>query len=139
LGKKFFPYIVKSTKFTKDYPGYSYEYFQSFEELDNYLRLNCGENWIDQNWAKFWLRDYWKENKRENRVPSRNSKKQKEVNSKKPKHIIKMFILHYHKRRKYSYRRISKVLKEKHGINVSIATISRVINDKEGYSARKSL
>lgn len=95
---------------------------------------------MNQNWAKFWLRDYWKENKKDTRPISSRYNKTKEEKKRKPRHIVKMFVLHYHKKRKLSYRKISKVLKEKHGINTSIATISRIINEEEGCkNERKSL
>lgn len=40
------------------HPGYKFNYFDSFQELDNYFKREFGENWREQEWAKFWLRDH---------------------------------------------------------------------------------
>lgn len=59
--------LVKSARLTKEYPGYEYEYFRSFEELDAYLRSICGEDWESQEWVNVWLNksSAKKENKNE--------------------------------------------------------------------------
>lgn len=52
---KFWPPLVKEAELCATYPGYKYKYFNSFEELDAHFREICGEDWIEQEWAKFWI------------------------------------------------------------------------------------
>lgn len=52
------PSLVKNVDILSTHPGYRYNYFQSFEELDDYFKKECGEDWRSQEWAKFWISDY---------------------------------------------------------------------------------
>ena len=53
--EKFLRYIVKSSRITTQHPGYMYEYFTSFDEVDAYCREQCGDDWQTQDWVKVFL------------------------------------------------------------------------------------
>lgn len=52
---KFLRYLVKSFRNIPEHPGYLYEYFLSFEELDAYFCNETGDNWKDQEWVRVFL------------------------------------------------------------------------------------
>lgn len=55
LSSKFWPPLVKEVTITRDYPGYKYEFFTNFDDLNNYFTELCGEDWRHQEWAKYWI------------------------------------------------------------------------------------
>lgn len=54
--------LVRSARITNEHPGYVYEYFQSFEEVNAYFTSICGEDWISQEWVAAWLNKEKKDN-----------------------------------------------------------------------------
>lgn len=52
---KFWPPLVREVIDCVEHPGYRYEFFKTFAELDDYFTGLCGEDWIKQPWAEFWL------------------------------------------------------------------------------------
>lgn len=55
LSDKFWPPLVKEISITKDYPGYKYEFFDNYEDLDKYFTDLCGDDWVHQPWAQYWI------------------------------------------------------------------------------------
>lgn len=49
------PPLVRNCVITKEYPGYRYEFFQSFAELDEYFTRIVGPHWRREPWAEFWI------------------------------------------------------------------------------------
>jgi hypothetical protein len=51
--------MVKETVDLDRFPWWEHKFFDSFNELDAQFKIWFGEDWRDQEWAKFWLRDAW--------------------------------------------------------------------------------
>lgn len=51
----YWPPLVKRAVWTLEHPGYRYEKFETFAELNNYFDEECGVGWRKQEWAKFWI------------------------------------------------------------------------------------
>jgi hypothetical protein len=52
------PPLVRNVVQTKDYPGFRYEFFRSFRELDAYFTEELGKDWRSEPWAKFWINQH---------------------------------------------------------------------------------
>lgn len=50
----YWPPLVKETVTSKEYPGYRYEFFSGFTELNKYFTNLCGPDWHNQEWAIYW-------------------------------------------------------------------------------------
>lgn len=126
---KIVPSLVRVAEETTAYPGYRYVYFKSFEELDEYFRATCGDDWLEQEWAKFWLRDHWKSAKQESRdqntQPSTLRKTEK-TTSKVPRHILIALMSHYQSQG-MSLRQIADTLRDVDGIQVSHVMVSYLL------------
>lgn len=48
--------VVKKVRITSSYPGYEYVYFKGDHDADAYFTQECGEDWKDLPWARFFLR-----------------------------------------------------------------------------------
>ena len=48
--------LVKSADNIRESPGYRYNFFSSFEEVDRYFTQECGSDWQTQPWAVEWIR-----------------------------------------------------------------------------------
>lgn len=125
--ERFFPRLVRSVDLVTTYPGYSYNYFNNFQEIDDYFKKTVGDDWLDTEWARFWLRNHWSENKKENRVPNTSSgKPNKRIGV--PKDIIYALIRHFYYKRKFSYRKVSNILSKHYDIEISPSSIYRSYN-----------
>jgi hypothetical protein len=49
------PPLVREIVITDQYPGYRYEFFKSFRELNEYFCKECGDDWRTQPWAIYWI------------------------------------------------------------------------------------
>jgi hypothetical protein len=127
--KQIVPSLVKHTEITSAYPGYRYVYFSSFEELNAYFTETCGKDWMETEWAKFWLRDHWRLMKQESREYHAKGKAEKPKNSKVPAHILKALIEHYQEQ-KLSLRAIASRLYENDGITLDYSTISKFMKNQ---------
>lgn len=65
--RSYLPPLVKSVNFTREYPGFSYQYFKNFEEINSYFSELCGDDWMNQEWAKVWIGEHSKEKMRQKR------------------------------------------------------------------------
>jgi hypothetical protein len=77
---KTFAYDVEMTSI---HPGYKFKYFQSYSELDAYFKTQFGENWRQEEWARFWMRDH---NSFETREHSRKEIDNRGIASRSKKH-----------------------------------------------------
>ncbi len=50
--------LVREVVQTTYYPGYRYEFFKSFKELDAYFTEVVGINWRRHAWAEFWVNQH---------------------------------------------------------------------------------
>lgn len=125
------PALVKEVEITSTHPGYRYVYFTSFNELDQYFRELCGDDWKEQEWAKFWLRDHWRTLKQESKpMPVAKSKKTKDgVKIKYPKRLVKALAEHYVKECNLSLRETARALREKDGIALDHSTIAKLLKE----------
>lgn len=125
LRSQLVPSLVKEVELTTAYPGYRFTYFKSFKELDEYFTQECGFDWKEQEWALFWLRDYWrsvKQDARELREPSRVGTVN---NTKPPTHIIKALIEHYQLEQRMSLRQIAQALQTNDSVALTYSAISK--------------
>lgn len=53
--QKFWPPLVRDVVLCTTYPGYRYEFFQRFADLDAYFSDLCGADWAQQPWAEYWI------------------------------------------------------------------------------------
>lgn len=60
------PPLVREIVQTVEYPGYRYEFFRSFTELDAYFTAEIGSHWRTELWARYWINQH-KESQREDR------------------------------------------------------------------------
>lgn len=58
------PPLVREAVENKDYPGYRYEFFSSFNELNKYFIELCGPDWMSEEWAIYW-RNHHRETQRD--------------------------------------------------------------------------
>jgi hypothetical protein len=52
------PPLVREVVQTIEYPGYRYEFFRSFRELDAYFTEELGKDWRSEPWALFWINQH---------------------------------------------------------------------------------
>lgn len=64
------PPLVKSITNLPTFPGYRYEFFKTFKELDEYMTQECGPDWREQAWCKFW-RGQHEQTKHDDRVENK--------------------------------------------------------------------
>jgi hypothetical protein len=108
-------------------------YFKTFEELDEYFRATCGDDWLEQEWAKFWLRDHWRIAKQDAREQSnlmRGSAKTEKSATKVPRHILIALMSHY-QAQGMSLRQIADTLKDVDGIQVSHVMVSYLLRESQ--------
>lgn len=60
------PPLVRNVVITKESPGYRYEFFRSFTELDAYFTNELGTEWKKQEWAQYWFNQH-KQTQRDDR------------------------------------------------------------------------
>lgn len=58
LSKLYWPPLVKQAVMTIAHPGYRYELFTNFKELDEYFTKECGSDWRKSEWARFWFNQH---------------------------------------------------------------------------------
>lgn len=122
------PPLVKEIEHTKDYPGYRYKYFTSFQELNSYFSDLCGHNWREQEWAKYWINQHL-ETKNDDRKafisPAPDSSKGG------PRRDIKMIreLVHtyYNINPKMSSYKIARHIAHEQGITVSHQTVWSIL------------
>lgn len=51
------PLVREITQITT-FPGYRYEFFRSFKELDAYFTKELGSGWRKEAWAEFWINQH---------------------------------------------------------------------------------
>lgn len=49
------PPLVREITQTIAFPGYRYEFFRSFKELDAYFSNELGIDWRKESWAEYWI------------------------------------------------------------------------------------
>lgn len=130
---KLVPSLVKSVDIVTDHPGYRYNYFNSFAELDAYFTNECGSDWKHAEWAQFWLRDYWRSLKKENRVYRVKKFAKRKPGKFKGIHpeLIAMLVKHYAQEEGQSLRAIARILQEDFNISVSYTTLAKLVKEKE--------
>lgn len=52
------PPLVRNVVQTTQFPGYRYEFFRSFKELDAYFTEQIGKDWRNESWAEFWINQH---------------------------------------------------------------------------------
>lgn len=50
----YWPRTMKGARIISAHPGYIYEFFETYAELNEYFTEICGADWRTQEWAKFW-------------------------------------------------------------------------------------
>lgn len=55
LSRLYWPPLVKEAVMTVQHPGYRYDMFTNFKELDAYFTAECGPDWRKQEWARYWF------------------------------------------------------------------------------------
>lgn len=134
--------LVKEIEEINTAPGWKYRFFQSFEELDQQFKIWFGEDWRQQEWAKFWLRDHWnfetaeyrrhqihtqgkkfRQRTEGSRRYNRNRFGPKQLTKKVPPETLAAFIKELQERGITSRRKQQAVIKEKYGISISDSSV----------------
>lgn len=68
--KLHWPPLVREVTQTKQYPGYRYEYFRTFRELNEYFIKLCGTAWREEPWAKYWFNQHMETKNDDRRDPN---------------------------------------------------------------------
>ncbi len=50
-----FPPLVRDIEICTEYPGYKHHFFKTFAEVYAYFVSEYGEDWLQEEWAKFWI------------------------------------------------------------------------------------
>jgi len=129
VSDKFWPPLVKNVEITSDYPGYKMRYFTSFDELNDYFSKECGEEWMQQEWAKYWIGQH-QQTRYEDRVEKQiltgqidASKFKTRYNYEELRDLISSFL---EKKPRASLRAIANYLKAR-GQTAKFQTVQRVI------------
>ena len=118
------PPLVREAVETKDYPGYRYEFFSGFNELNRYFTELCGEDWYKQEWAEFW-RNQHLETKNDDRkdIDFIHDRRIKPLGNDGPKRngkVIRQLIAEYYKEQPaVSSYKLARYLRDEHGITIT--------------------
>lgn len=63
----YWPRLVKEAVWTSAHPGYRYDMFNNFKELDAFFTEECGPDWRKQEWARFWFNQHIESQKKDKR------------------------------------------------------------------------
>lgn len=59
--------VVRDVDTMTIHPGYRYNFFKTFRELDNYFSRTIGSHWQNEEWARYWLNQH-KQTQNEDRL-----------------------------------------------------------------------
>jgi hypothetical protein len=126
------PPLVRSVRITKQYPGYSYEFFETFQELDKYFTEHCGPEWQSQAWAKFWINQHLqtKNDDRKEQIELTSTKPRKNTGPRRDTQEIFELCKQYLESVDYkvSSRKLAAHLRN-HDINITHMTAWRIIKE----------
>jgi len=121
------PPLVREVIVTVEYPGYRYEFFRSFGELDSYFSRQYGAEWRKEPWAEYWMNQH-KETQREDRKDA-DPRQRKSTGPRKDAVQLYEIACAYIKTQTapVSSRQLSRYFKIEHGITITPMTTWRMI------------
>lgn len=130
----YWPPLVKRAVDSTEFPGYKYEFFTGFRELNEYFTELCGADWMDQEWAVYW-RNQHLETKNDDRRDTKYDKDKRvtPIGTSGPRRDIKRITqlcadyLIDHQNEKVSSHKLARHLHSEHGIEVHYATVWRIL------------
>lgn len=120
------PPLVRTVTQTTEYPGYRYEFFRSFGELDSYFSELLGTSWRSEEWARYWMNQH-AESKREDRKLA-NPRQRKSTGPRRDAPLLyALSVEHLNNYANISSRKLVKHLKDSHDIQITPMTAWRII------------
>jgi len=130
FSKLHWPPLVREVVQTVQYPGYRYEFFKSFRELDSYFAEHVSPDWKHEAWAEYWINQHLETKNNDRR--ELESKLQPALNkayrtgARDMQQISKLTFAYLNENPKTSSYKISMWLKS-HGIEVSQKSAWRML------------